>query len=619
MQINTPQTDLDPTTENGTHPETPTGHGFDPTAAIASTNAVEQPAPNGVEPGDGAVATAADPPAEREVDVPLEPAVAPVAGEQTQVAAESGTPAEPATAPPAVATETPPPSGPPAAPQLQDVPAFQWGYVDDEGNLWQRDGELHTGRVVGRITGANPAIAFGFYGQQFDQFVRRVDALATEIDEAANKAAFLPRVRRLQEQAPAVEGLGDFDGLIRRLQRIELGITGEMDARRAHKDRLAARAEALQDATDWKATGDELGALFEEWKTIGTLGRDEEQALWDRFNTARQAFYDRRKAHFAQRDRERGENQAKKEDLCVRAEALRDSTDWKATGNALKALQAEWKAVGSAGREQDQLLWTRFRGAMDVFFANRAARFDDNRRAKETLIAAAEAVAGSNDWAAAASTLKGLQEQWKQVGFAGGDQDDVLWSRFRRALDAFYNRRSETFAERDRAHADNLRLKEALVDEAESLLDSDDLRAAIQRVKAMQEEWKAIGPVPRERADEIWKRFRSACDGVFDRSREQWERRQTVARTNLKDSLERQRTVARELMESIARDDELLDRWQDQLANLKPGGREPEIRRDLETKIAGLKGRIEGKQTRIEELLASIAETGARLTADASR
>jgi hypothetical protein len=135
----------------------------------------------------------------------------------------------------------------------------------------------------------------------------------------------------------------------------------------------------------------------------------------------------------------------------------------------------------------------------------------------------------------------------------------------------------------------------------------------------MQEEWKAIGPVPRERADEVWKRFRAACDGVFARSREQWEQRQTAQWTSLKDLLDRQRAFAREVMDSMARDDELLDRWQDQLSTLRPGPRELEIRRDLEAKIAGLQARIQGQQNRIEELLASIAEMDARLAVEARR
>jgi hypothetical protein len=515
-------------------------------------------------------------------------------------------PAEPARAAPTAEAETP-------------VPGAAWGYVDAEGNVWQRGGELHQGRVVGRATGHNPALALAFFAREFERVDERARALAAEVAAASHKAPFLGRVRRLLEEAPKTEGIGDFDDLIRRLHALEADVVGELARRREAKERLAARAEALQDSTEWKAAGDELRALFEQWKSVGSLARDEEQALWERFNTARQAFYARRQAFFAERERERAENLAKKEDLGARAEALRDSTDWRATAEALKALQAEWKTVGSAGREQDQALWARFRGAMDVFFANRAAAFAENKRKKLALCEAAEALGESTDWSSTSATLKGLQEQWKQIGYAGGNEDDALWGRFRRALDAFYARRSEVYAERDRAYGENLRQKEALVNEAEALLVADDMRGATQRIKALQEEWRAIGPVPRERADEIWTRFRAACDGVFRRAREEWERRQTAARTGLKDSLDRQRAFARELMDSIARDDELLGRWREQLAGLRPGGREAEIRRDLEGKIASVEERVRGKQARIEQLLASIAEAEARLTAEASR
>jgi hypothetical protein len=510
---------------------------------------------------------------------------------------------------------------PSVEPTLADgaVPGAEWATIDEDGNVRQKDGDLYTGRVVGRITGANPAVALAFYAREFDQFAERAKTLEAEARTASNPAAFFGRIQRLLEQIPTIDGIGDFDGLIRGLNRLEADLKRELDRRREVKERLAARAEELATSTDWKATGDELRAMFEEWKGVGTVGRDHEQTLWERFNTARQAFYAHREAHFAERDRERQANQARKEELCLRAEALQDSTDWKGTSDALKALQAEWKVVGTAGREQDQALWGRFRGAMDVFFQNRAGRFAANKQTKLDLCAAVEALQDSTDWTTTSATLKGLQEQWKQVGFAGGDEDDALWARFRRALDVFYNARSEVFAERDRVFADNLRQKEALVAEAEALLAAGDLRSGTARVKFLQEQWKTIGPVPRERAEPIWQRFRAACDGIFDGAREEREHRQTLWRSNLKESLERQRAFAKELMEAIGRDDELLERWQNQLDSLRPGGREPEIRKDLEDKIASANGRIQNKQTRFEEVLASIAELEARLTAEASR
>jgi hypothetical protein len=499
------------------------------------------------------------------------------------------------------------------------VPGAEWATIDDEGNVRQRDGDLYTGRVIGRITGHNPALALAFYARQFDQFAGEAQALEDEARAAGNPAAYFGRIRRTLEQIPTVDGIGDFDGLIRRLHALEGDLRTELDRRRAAKERLAARAEELAVSTDWKATGDELRAMFEEWKGVGTVGRDHEQALWERFNTARQAFYTHREIYFAERERERQANLAKKEDLCERAEALQDSTEWKATGDALKGLQTEWKATGTAGREQDQALWSRFRGAMDVFFESRAARFESNKQAKRDLCAAAEALQDSTEWSAASATLKGLQEQWKQVGFAGGEEDDALWARFRRALDAFYARRSEVFAERDRAYGDNLRQKEALIAEAEELLAAGDLRNGTQRVKALQEQWKAIGPVPRERAEPTWQRFRAACDAIFNGAREERERRQNLWRSNLKESLERQRAFAKELMEAIARDDELLDRWKGQLETLRPGGREPEIRQDLETKITAAEARIQQKQRRFEEILTSIAELEGRLALETAR
>jgi hypothetical protein len=125
--------------------------------------------------------------------------------------------------------------------------------------------------------------------------------------------------------------------------------------------------------------------------------------------------------------------------------------------------------------------------------------------------------------------------------------------------------------------------------------------------------------VQRERAEPTWQRFRAACDAIFNGAREERERRQTLWRSNLKESLERQRAFAKELMEAIARDDELLDRWKAQLEGLRPGGREPEIRQDLDSKIAAAEARIQQKERRFEEILTSIAELEGRLALESAR
>jgi hypothetical protein len=141
-------------------------------------------------------------------------------------------------------------------------------------------------------------------------------------------------------------------------------------------------------------------------------------------------------------------NLAKREELCVRVEALVDSTDWKETGALIKALQQEWKAIGPAPRSQAEPLWQRFRAACDQFFARRqqhdlAVRDQErqgNLKAKLLLCERMEALYAADDIAAAQETARQLQVEWKTVGPTPRDQSDAVWTRFRTASDQLFAR-----------------------------------------------------------------------------------------------------------------------------------------------------------------------------------
>lgn len=123
----------------------------------------------------------------------------------------------------------------------------------------------------------------------------------------------------------------------------------------SRKEELAAEAEELAaNSTQWKAAGDRIRAILDEWKSIHGVDRKTDDALWKRYSTARETFNRRRGAHFAELDRERAGAREKKEELCKRAEALSDSTDWGATSAAFRNLLNDWKAAGRAPRDRRQ-------------------------------------------------------------------------------------------------------------------------------------------------------------------------------------------------------------------------------------------------------------------------
>jgi hypothetical protein len=445
---------------------------------------------------------------------------------------------------------------------------------------------------------AEPPAATEDEPQRLARLEERGAALAEEVKAAPNRATFLGRVRRLMGQVP--EELGEQAAALRgRLADLEREILEQIEERRTLKEAIVVRAEALAGSNEWKATGEAMRGLFERWKEIGSAGHDAEDALWQRFQAARDAFSQRRNEWFEGRQKEWAANREKKEALCIRAEELSESTEWRQTADAMRGLMAEWKTVGSAGRESDDALWSRFRGAQQVFFDRRSATYDENRRRKEELCAKAEELRESTDWRETADALKGLQAGWKDVGPVGNrDLEDQLWNRFRGATQAFFDRRGSSFAERDRDETDNLRRKEELCVAAEALAVAADPVAATEEAKALQAEWKTIGPVRRDRGDALWARFRGACDRVFENSVNERARRQVAWSSKMREALERKEEQLARLEEAVSHDEATVQRWQASLATRPDDG--------VAAKIADTTARIAEKRTRAADLKASI-------------
>lgn len=317
----------------------------------------------------------------------------------------------------------------------------------------------------------------------------------------------------------------------------------------------------------------------------------------------------------------RAATRGRKEELVRLAEEKRGSTDWKATAEALKGLQEEWKKLGTAGRAEDDSLWTRFRAPLDEFFerrsndlAKRAAVRTGALDAKLALCEKAEALATSLDWKKTTEAFAALMEAWKAAGSAGREREQALWERFRSARAAFYERRAAHQQGLRREFAANRERKEALCGEAESLSGAGDLSAACERVKELQAEWKTVGPAPRDVHEALWLRFRAACNAVFARAHEERDRRRSQWQHSLGEARDRKRDQTAALHESIARDEAHIARWQQTLDGLRGfDDKAMEIRESHEAKIAEVTARIAAKRARIAEIEASITSISGRL------
>jgi hypothetical protein len=216
---------------------------------------------------------------------------------------------------------------------------------------------------------------------------------------------------------------------------------------------LCKRAEKLACETDWKQTADSMKQLQLDWQQLGSVPKDDREDLWERFQAATQSFFDARSKWFDQRDKLRVANRKKAKRLIAKAKKIVGSDKWKETGDAVKSLQEDWKAVNPLPKDDAEELWREFRDTTQIFFDRRAAHFesmdaerDENRQKAEGLIDEAGQWSGSDDWKRAGDKLKSLQQQWKTVHPLPRKCAEDLWRTFQDVCQKFFDRRTAHYA-----------------------------------------------------------------------------------------------------------------------------------------------------------------------------
>ena len=197
----------------------------------------------------------------------------------------------------------------------------------------------------------------------------------------------------------------------------------------------------------WQQGTSQITELLQIWKTLGPAPKKQNNEIWNRFKTSLDTFFNAKKEFYNKLKDQQMHNYNLKLDLCVQAEALRASTDWKNTTRELINMQKEWKDVGPVPRKQSDKVWKRFRSACDEFFQAKSAYFknvsgheEENMKLKLELIEKAKAFEVGENRNEAVETLKDFQQQWMGIGHVPIKEKDRLQTEFR----ALINKHFET-------------------------------------------------------------------------------------------------------------------------------------------------------------------------------
>jgi hypothetical protein len=492
-----------------------------------------------------------------------------------------------------------------AEPEEPPVPVeiLAWGFIDQNRKIHQNTTENYRGHVVGKAYD-NPENQIAELETSFAQFTKDADLIESDAETAKNKVGILGRIRKLKATAGKADALGDFDALFTRLRALEARLVEEIEGKKLSKESLIARAEEIKESTDWRATGDASKALFEEWKQVGATGKESDDSLWARFIAAREYFNQRRSQHFEQRQEQWGANAALKQELIVKAHELSTSDDWRATSEALRNLFAEWKKVGSAGRQQDEELWKQFREAQQHFYDRRAAFHEDNKSRKEALAARAKELSTSEDWDSTFEEMKSMMADWRTVGTAGNrDLDNKLWDSFRGAQNAFFDRRFETQAKREQEAREAVKGKEQLVAAVEALGYSGDPVAAQDEGNRLKAEYDALPNIRKDRQDQLDRRMRKALGDIKVNAAAEGARRAVTWEGKIREAVFKSKEQLDALKSNVTANQEALSVARADLA--VASGDEAEILKDT---ISALEESIADNNAEIDRLEASIAD-----------
>ena len=213
--------------------------------------------------------------------------------------------------------------------------------------------------------------------------------------------------------------------------------------------------EGLKTFAEWNAISEKITTLQAEWKTIGYAPQKMNTKIFERFRAACDNFFTRKNEYFQTVRENLNQNYALKLELVEKAEALKDSTDWKATTDALVELQKKWKEIGTVPKKYSDQIWERFNAACDAFFAAKKEANKDvhteqtaNMEKKKAIIDALAAIVPEEFEGDLRTKLREAQEEWNQIGHVPFKEKDKLYKLLREQMDRLYGFANEHAAKR---------------------------------------------------------------------------------------------------------------------------------------------------------------------------
>ena len=324
-----------------------------------------------------------------------------------------------------------------------------------------------------------------------------------------------------------------FKGVYANYKKERAEYNRQQDAQR--EDNFAKKQAVIEDLKNLVEKQEDVNSTFpafrelqNRWREIGPVPATKFRDLNDTYQFYVEKFYDMVKINRDLRDLDFKKNLEAKEAFCQAAEKLSENENVVEAFRELQKLHEQWKEFGPVAKEFRDSIWGRFKAATAVinkkyqaYFEGQKEKQQENLAEKTKLCEQVEAIAGkevksSNEWNTLSTEIEEIQKTWRTIGFATRKENQKIYDRFRAACDNFFTRKREYYSQFKDSMNENMEKKLSLIEQAEALKDSKEWKKTTEALIALQKQWKEIGAVPRKKSEQLWKRFRAACDEFFN-------------------------------------------------------------------------------------------------------
>lgn len=347
------------------------------------------------------------------------------------------------------------------------------------------------------------------------------------IHEEWKKVGDIPREKRDEVQAEYSRLLEDFFynmKIYRELQDHDLHRNQQV------KEEVIQKLIELVEDTSIQTVEKNIKVLQNDWAETGPVSKDKWEGLKNKYNEIVQKIYERIHAHYEEKRQIQKDNLEKKQilvekskEVVAKIETANNTKAWENLTAEILEIQAIWKTVGFGPKRENEEIWKAFRSECDFFFEKKKAfytiikdEYDAVAETKQKIVDQAEALKTSTDWKKTTEKLIQLQKKWKSVGSAGQKNEQRLWKTFRAACDEFFNAKSAFYAEKEKEFEGNLTIKQTLIEKITGFELPKDKTEALETLKKFSNEFNAIGHVPINEKDKVFKAFKTAIDAKYE-------------------------------------------------------------------------------------------------------